>query len=166
MPDRQEQRKNWVGGIMQRRNSGIQHLNRFMCSSLPPSPSLPPSLPPPLFLPPSLSLSSSLPLSPSLPPSLPLPLFFPPSLPLSSSLPPSLHLSEKQEEQLKSNSRDLTMVSLGARDNMAMYTKSINIIPLPPSSPSFLLTPSQVKMKSMMAIGFTFTALLGMFNTM
>ena len=39
---------------------------------------------------------------------------------------------DKQEEQLRNNSRDLNMV----------------------------------KMKSMVVIGFTFTALLGMFNTM
>lgn len=39
---------------------------------------------------------------------------------------------DKQEEQLRTNSRDLNMV----------------------------------KMKSMLVIGFTFTALLGMFNTM
>ena len=39
---------------------------------------------------------------------------------------------DKQEEQLRNNSRDLNMV----------------------------------KMKSMLVIGFTFTALLGMFNTM
>ena len=49
-----------------------------------------------------------------------------------AKLNPAKKKLEKQEEQLKTNSRDLSMV----------------------------------KMKSMVAIGVTFTAILGMFNSM